>query len=57
MIPYIHESIRCKIDFVPGDVIVKEGIVLTPEEQKHFDSLREALKKYGRGSIVSKHSK
>lgn len=57
MIPLIDNSIAEKIEFIHGDVIVKKGVVLTPEEKKHFDELREALKKYGRGSTASKHSK
>lgn len=57
MIPIIDKSISGKIEFIHGDVIVKKGVVLTPEGKKHFDELREALKEYGRGSTASKHSK
>ncbi len=43
MIPYIDKSLSGKIEFIYKDVVVKKGVVLTPEEQVEFDLLREAL--------------
>ena len=33
MIPYIDKSLSGKIEFIYKDVVVKKGVVLTPEEQ------------------------
>lgn len=43
MIPIIGKLITGKIEFIHNDVIVKKGVVLTPEEQEEFNLLREAL--------------
>lgn len=43
MIPYIGKSLSGKIEFIHEDVVVKKGVILTPEEQVEFDLLREAL--------------
>ena len=43
MIPNIGKSLSGKIEFIYEDVIVKKGVVLTPEEQVEFNLLREAL--------------
>ena len=43
MIPIIGKLITGKIEFIHNDVIVKKGVILTPEEQVEFDLLREAL--------------
>jgi hypothetical protein len=43
MIPYIDKSLSGKIEFIYEDVVVKKGVILTPEEQVEFDLLREAL--------------
>ena len=43
MIPNIGKLITGKIEFIHNDVIVKKGVILTPEEQVEFDLLREAL--------------
>ena len=43
MIPYIDKSLSGKIEFIYKDVVVKKGVVLTPEEQVEFNLLREAL--------------
>ena len=43
MIPYIGKLITGKIEFIHNDVIVKKGVILTPEEQVEFDLLIEAL--------------
>ena len=43
MIPYIGNSLSGKIEFIHEDVVVKKGVILTPEEQVEFDLLREAL--------------
>ena len=43
MIPYIGKSLSGKIEFIYNDVVVKKGVILTPEEQVEFDLLREAL--------------
>jgi len=43
MIPIIGKSISGKIEFIHNDVIVKKGVVLTPEEQVELNLLREAL--------------
>ena len=43
MIPYIGKLLSGKIEFIYNDVVVKKGVILTPEEQVEFDLLREAL--------------
>ena len=43
MIPNIGKSLSGKIEFIYNDVVVKKGVILTPEEQVEFDLLREAL--------------
>lgn len=43
MIPYIGKLLSGKIEFIYHDVVVKKGVILTPEEQVEFDLLREAL--------------
>ena len=43
MIPYIGKLLSGKIEFIDHDVVVKKGVILTPEEQVEFDLLREAL--------------
>ncbi len=43
MIPNIGKSLSGKIEFIYHDVVVKKGVVLTPEEQVEFNLLREAL--------------
>ena len=43
MIPYIGKSLSGKIEFIYNDVVVKKGVILTPEEQVEFNLLREAL--------------
>ena len=43
MIPNIGKSLSGKIEFIYHDVVVKKGVVLTPEGQVEFNLLREAL--------------
>lgn len=43
MIPYIGKLLSGKIEFIHNDVVVKKGVILTPEEEVEFDLLREAL--------------
>ena len=42
----VSKELSRKIKYIFEDVIVKEGCVLTEEEQKEFDSLRKTLKSY-----------
>jgi hypothetical protein len=43
VIPNIGKSLSGKIEFIYNDVVVKKGVILTPEEQVEFNLLREAL--------------
>ena len=43
MIPNIGKSLSGKIEFIYNDVVVKKGVILTPEEQVEINLLREAL--------------
>lgn len=51
MIPLIPKEIQGKIRFKPGDVAIKEGIVLKDDERKIFDKFRASMREQAKSRM------
>ena len=51
MIPLIPKEIQGKIQFKPGDVALKEGVVLKAEEKVIFDKFRASMREQAKSRM------
>ncbi len=51
MIPLIPKEIQGKIQFKPGDVVLKEGVVLKAEEKVIFDKFRASMREQAKSRM------